>query len=141
MLISGPSAASVPQNYCRKFIGANMFTSEHSLDELPFGSIIQRFRFYHLRVRPHDGGASGSRNIKIPSSEVALALFLTSSGPMKQSEIFRENAENCLQLAERAREAPAFRRYSRMAQAWTALAEEQDWLDGEVSPCAMHREV
>jgi hypothetical protein len=53
---------------------------------------------------------------------------------MKQSDIFRENAENCLQLAERAEGQPAYRRYSRMAQAWTALAEEQDWLDGEVSP-------
>jgi hypothetical protein len=57
---------------------------------------------------------------------------------MKQSEIFLENAENCLQLAERARGMPAFRRYSRMARAWTALAHEQDWLDGEIPPCAAH---
>jgi len=56
---------------------------------------------------------------------------------MKQSDIFRDNADNCLQLAERAEGQPAFRRYSRMAQAWTALAHEQDWLDGEVSPLAM----
>ena len=53
---------------------------------------------------------------------------------MKQSDIFRENAENCLQLAERAEGRPAFQRYLRMAKAWTALADEQDWLDGEVSP-------
>jgi hypothetical protein len=53
---------------------------------------------------------------------------------MKQSDLFRENADNCLQLAERAKGQPAFRRYLRMAQAWTALAHEQDWLDGEVSP-------
>jgi hypothetical protein len=53
---------------------------------------------------------------------------------MKQSDVFRENAENCLQLADRAEGQPAFRRYSRMAQAWLALAEEQDWLDGEVPP-------
>jgi hypothetical protein len=53
---------------------------------------------------------------------------------MKQSDIFRENAENCQQLAERAEGQPAFRRYSRMAQAWLALADEQDWLDGEISP-------
>jgi hypothetical protein len=53
---------------------------------------------------------------------------------MKQSDIYRENAENCLQLAERAKDQPAFKRYWRMAQAWTALAHEQDWLDGEVSP-------
>jgi len=39
-----------------------------------------------------------------------------------------------MQLAERAEGQPAFRRYLRMAQAWTALANEQDWLDGEVSP-------
>ena len=47
---------------------------------------------------------------------------------MKQSDLFRDNAENCLQLAERAEGQPAFRRYLRMAQAWMALANEQDWL-------------
>ena len=53
---------------------------------------------------------------------------------MKQSDLFRENAENCLQLAERAEGQPAFRRFSRMAEGWLALADEQDWLDGEISP-------
>ncbi|MGC1561489.1 MAG: hypothetical protein WA820_16785 [Bradyrhizobium sp.] len=53
---------------------------------------------------------------------------------MKQSEIFRENAENCAHLAEAATSDPAFLRYKRMEAAWLALAEEQDWLDGEVSP-------
>ena len=53
---------------------------------------------------------------------------------MKQSDLLRERAENCLQLAERAEVQAAFRRYMRMADAWTALANEQDWLDGEVSP-------
>ena len=57
---------------------------------------------------------------------------------MKQSDIYRENAENCLQLAERAEGQPAFRRYSRMAQAWLALADEQDWLDGEIPPFKAH---
>jgi len=56
---------------------------------------------------------------------------------MKQSDIFRENADNCLQLAERADGQPAFRRYLRMAQAWAALAHEQDWLDGEIPPFAI----
>ncbi len=55
---------------------------------------------------------------------------------MKQSETYRKNAENCLQLAERAQDKPALKRYWRMAQAWIALAHEQDWLDGEVSPSA-----
>ena len=53
---------------------------------------------------------------------------------MKQSDIFRDNADNCLQLAERSEGQPAYNRYSRMADAWTALAKEQDWLDGEVPP-------
>jgi hypothetical protein len=65
---------------------------------------------------------------------VAFTFSLTMSKTMKQSDVLRKNAENCLQLAERAEGQPAFRRYSRMAQAWLALATEQDWLDGEVSP-------
>lgn len=53
---------------------------------------------------------------------------------MKQSEHFLENAENCAQLAERANDQPTHQRYKRMEAAWRALAEEQDWLDGEVPP-------
>lgn len=53
---------------------------------------------------------------------------------MKQSDIFRNNADNCLQLAERAEGQPTYKRYSRMAEAWWALANEQDWLDGEIPP-------
>jgi hypothetical protein len=53
---------------------------------------------------------------------------------MKQSDIFRENAENCAHLAESAASEPIFNRYKRMEAAWRALAHEQDWLDGEVSP-------
>ena len=53
---------------------------------------------------------------------------------MKQSDHFLENAENCAQLAERATDEPAHNRYRRMEAAWRALAEEQDWLDGEKSP-------
>jgi hypothetical protein len=50
---------------------------------------------------------------------------------MKQSDIFRENAENCLRLAEGKTDEPNFKRFKRMAAAWRALADEQDWLDGE----------
>jgi hypothetical protein len=56
---------------------------------------------------------------------------------MKQSDILRNRADNCRLLAEQASGKPAFRRYARMAQAWRALATEQDWLDGEVSPIAV----
>lgn len=50
---------------------------------------------------------------------------------MKQSDVFRQNADNCLQLAEGAKSDPAIQRFRRMEAAWRALAEEQDWLDGE----------
>ena len=53
---------------------------------------------------------------------------------MKNSQHFLDNADNCAQLAERATDEPAHRRYKRMESAWRALAREQDWLDGEVSP-------
>jgi hypothetical protein len=52
---------------------------------------------------------------------------------MRQSDIFRENAENCARLAEAANQ-PLHLRYKRMEAAWLALANEQDWLDGEVPP-------
>jgi hypothetical protein len=50
---------------------------------------------------------------------------------MKQSEIFRENAENCVRLAEATTNEPLHLRYK---AAWLALANEQDWFDGEVPP-------
>jgi hypothetical protein len=53
---------------------------------------------------------------------------------MKQSDRLRENAENCFQLAARKTDEPSVKRYQRMANAWLALAHQQDWLDGEVSP-------
>ena len=56
---------------------------------------------------------------------------------MRQSEIFRENVENCAHLAEAAANEPSFLRYKRMEAAWLALANEQDWLDGEVSPAPL----
>ena len=43
---------------------------------------------------------------------------------MKQSDLFRESAENCMQLAERADDMPTVRRFSCMARAWSALARE-----------------
>jgi hypothetical protein len=57
---------------------------------------------------------------------------------MKQSDDFRQNADNCAQLAERATDEPTHQRYKRMEEAWLALAQEQDWLDGHVAP-AMER--
>jgi hypothetical protein len=58
---------------------------------------------------------------------------------MKQSDIFRENAENCAHLAEAASNEPKYLRFKRMEAAWLALAKEQDWLDGETSPLVSNK--
>jgi hypothetical protein len=50
---------------------------------------------------------------------------------MRTAEQYRENADNCAQMAEAAQTEPAHNRFKRMEAAWRALAEEQDWLDGE----------
>jgi hypothetical protein len=55
---------------------------------------------------------------------------------MKKSDQFRENADHCAELAETATSEPVIRRYRRMEAAWRALAQEQDWLDGEISPAS-----
>jgi len=51
---------------------------------------------------------------------------------LSKSEEFRENARNCAELADRVEDLPSKNRYRRMQEAWLALAEEQDWLDGKV---------
>lgn len=53
---------------------------------------------------------------------------------MKRAEEFRKNAGNCAYLAENASDEPARQRFQRMERAWLALAAEQDWLNGEISP-------
>jgi hypothetical protein len=49
-------------------------------------------------------------------------------------EQMRDNAESCRSLAENAANDPARNRFHRMAQAWDALAEAQEWLDGKSPP-------
>jgi hypothetical protein len=53
---------------------------------------------------------------------------------MTKAEQYRLNAANCAQMAETAESEPDRNRFKRMEAAWRALAEEQDWLDGERSP-------
>ncbi len=43
---------------------------------------------------------------------------------------YRENAANGVELAAQQTEQPKRKGYERMAEAWRALADEQDWLDG-----------
>jgi hypothetical protein len=52
---------------------------------------------------------------------------------MTTADQYRLNAANCAQMAEMAENEPDRNRFKRMEAAWRALAEEQDWLDGERS--------
>ena len=54
----------------------------------------------------------------------------------RQSDHYRQNAHNCAEMAERAKSEPTYKRFKRMEESWLALAEEQDWLDGEINPMA-----
>jgi hypothetical protein len=80
------------------------------------------------------GGRGGFLSFKDIDFRPVPPSFIRREEAMKQSEHFLENAENCAQLAERANDQPTHQRYKRMEAAWRALAEEQDWLDGEVPP-------
>jgi hypothetical protein len=46
---------------------------------------------------------------------------------------YRDNAENCEELAQGA-SGPNRNRLHRLAKGWRALAETQDWLDGRMPP-------
>jgi hypothetical protein len=61
-----------------------------------------------------------------------VELGLKGEGLMKQSDLYRQNAENCMQMAEAAKGEPAYNRFKRMEATWLALAEEQDWLTTSV---------
>jgi GTP cyclohydrolase FolE2 len=65
-------------------------------------------------------------------------MFCLEQCPMKarQSEQYRQNAQNCAEMAEHAKSEPTYKRLKRMEEAWLALADEQDWLDGQIHPLA-----
>ena len=54
-----------------------------------------------------------------------------------KSQTVRESADNFADLAALAEDKPTKKRFKRMEFAWLALAEEQDWLDGQVP--SVHR--
>lgn len=51
---------------------------------------------------------------------------------LSKSEEYRENARNCRELAADAKNLPSKNRFKRMQDAWLALAEEQNWLEGKI---------
>jgi hypothetical protein len=55
---------------------------------------------------------------------------------MTKADEMRQNAENCLDLAAESASLPERLRYLRMAHAWQALADCQDWFDTDNLPNA-----
>jgi hypothetical protein len=51
-----------------------------------------------------------------------------------KAEEYQESAANCAELEAKATERPKRKRYQRMKEAWLALAEEESWLDGQITP-------
>jgi hypothetical protein len=57
------------------------------------------------------------------------------------AETMRQNADNCLVLAENAKDEPSRLRYVRMALAWNSLANTKDWLDGATTDAPLQSEA
>lgn len=132
------SAWKVPSTACR-------VRQKQQKSQLGLAAGLNRVASAHLGERPRClAAASRVSNISTAgdkSSHVAVVWNIArreaegeGQCPMKQSELFRQSAENCRQMVEAARGEPAYNRYERMETAWLALAEEQDWLDDERSP-------
>jgi hypothetical protein len=59
---------------------------------------------------------------------------------MSKYQEYLDRADNCAELAAEAMTIPAKKRYLRMEAAWRALADEELWLDGKISPQCLKRE-
>jgi hypothetical protein len=58
---------------------------------------------------------------------------------MKQSQHLLDNAVTCSKLAKQTTDKQTKTHFKRMEDAWRALAREQDWLDGEITPVEVSR--
>ena len=67
-----------------------------------------------------------------PANFVHIEMISGAALAQSQSDGVHAVARNCNELAEAAESDPAKKRYRRMAAAWLDLAEEQDWLDGQM---------
>ncbi|MGY3608859.1 hypothetical protein [Bradyrhizobium sp. Leo121] len=58
---------------------------------------------------------------------------------MKQSQHLLDNAVICSKLAKRTTDKQTKIYFKRLEDSWRALAREQDWLDGEITPVEVSR--
>ena len=102
------------------------------LSHQPPGAILTWVNFSSLRIGYHNP----SRAIMSPHCSFNRVRYARTAEErtMIDARKYLNNAENCMELAESATDPPARARYLRMAQGWLALLEEQEWLEGKVSP-------
>lgn len=50
---------------------------------------------------------------------------------MDRSKEFRKNAATCTEIAQSEQNGPKKKRFERLAEGWSDLADQQAWLDGE----------
>jgi hypothetical protein len=50
---------------------------------------------------------------------------------MDKLKHYKNNADACLERAQSSESDPLKKRYERLAEGWTALADMQSWLDGQ----------
>jgi hypothetical protein len=50
---------------------------------------------------------------------------------VSKSDQLKKIADNCVKMAEAAKDIPQKKRFERLADGWKTLAKSQAWLDGE----------
>jgi hypothetical protein len=51
---------------------------------------------------------------------------------MSKSDEMKNIADNCIEMAQAAKDKPKKNRLERLAAGWNSLAKSQAWLDGEI---------
>jgi hypothetical protein len=59
--------------------------------------------------------------------------FFPEEAGMNKSDELRQNADNCVEMAQSTDSDPKKKRFERMAEGWNSVAETQAWLDGEMT--------
>jgi hypothetical protein len=57
--------------------------------------------------------------------------FTPMEAGLSKSDELKKIANNCVEMAEAAKDIPQKKRFERLADGWKTLAKSQAWLDGE----------